>query len=347
MTIERTDFGRAGDKPVSLYTLTNANGASVQMTNYGAIVVSINVPDRSGTNANVNCGFDSLEPYLAGHPFFGATVGRFANRIAGGAFSIDGQNYKLATNNGPNHLHGGQRGFDKKVWEVTEIDDGQDRGLKFSLFSPDGDEGYPGNLHVDAIYLWDDEDRLTIRFRATTDQATHLNLTNHAYFNLAGVGSGKVYDHRLRLFADQMLDVDATLIPTGRFLDVAGTPWDFTQPRRIGESIAKLTDTKGYDHCYVVKGAIGTLRPCGVVVDPDSGRSLEVQTTQPGVQLYTGNHLPGTAASGGVGQHEAFCLETQHFPDSPNKPDFPTTLLLPGEQFDETTTWRFFVSEDA
>ena len=345
MTIKRTDFGTTSDdKAISLYTLTNKNGASVQMMNYGAIIVSINVPDKDGVIANVNLGFDKLAPYLKGHPFFGATVGRFANRIASGKFTIGADEYQLATNIGKNHLHGGRVGFDKKVWKVEEIEKPELTGLKFSLFSPDRDEGYPGNMHVDAIYLWDNEDRLTVQFRATTDDATHINMTNHAYFNLAGADSGGINKHRLQLFCDQLLEVDDSIIPTGNLLPVGGTVFDFTEPHAIGDSIDKLKTTKGYDHCYVVNGQIGSLRPAAIVIEPNTHRALEVKTTQPGIQFYTGNNLPGNETSNGSVAHDAFCLETQHYPNSPNQPNFPSTLLQPGETYEETTTFRFFVA---
>ncbi len=347
MTIDREDFGTTSkNEPVSLYTLTNKSGASLQLTDYGAIIVAINVPDRDGKLANVNAGFKDFKYYQQGHPFFGATVGRFANRIGKGKFTIDDEQYTLAVNNGPNHLHGGKVGFDKKLWKAEEIEQGNASGIKFSLFSPDGDEGYPGNLHVYATYLWDDENRLTINFQATTDKATHVNLTNHAYFNLAGIGSGSIKEHRLQLMCDNMLDVDSTLIPTGKILPVNGTAWDFRDVHTIGERIDGLKATSGYDHCFVVNGQPGTLRACAVVTDPATGRAMEVQTTQPGVQLYTGNHLPGNDSSAGVGRHEAFCLETQHYPDSPNRPEFPTSLLRPGETLDETTTYRFFLASE-
>ncbi len=347
MNITRSDFGAtAKGEQVSLYTLTNSSGANVQMTNYGAIIVAINVPDAEGKIANVNAGFDSLNPYLKGHPFFGATVGRFANRIAKGKFTIADQEYTLVTNNSVNHLHGGTVGFDKKVWQVEELTESGNVGLRFSLFSPDGDEGYPGNLHVHATYTWDEQSCLTIAFEATTDEATVINLTNHAYLNLCGVGAGSILEHQLKLFCKGVLDVDSTLIPTGKVLPVAGTVMDFLEPHAIGERIKQLTATKGYDHCFVVDGTQGQLRMCAIVVDPKSRRALEVQTTQPGVQLYTANHLPGNEGSANLTQHDAFCLETQHFPDSPNRPEFPTTLLQAGETFRETSTYRFYVSND-
>ncbi len=345
MAIDRKDFGTTADgKKASLYTMTNARGASVQMTDYGAIIVSINVPDSEGKLANVNAGFDNLDEYLKGHPMFGATVGRFANRIAKGRFSIGSDEYKLFVNNGPNHLHGGKVGFDKKLWKVQEAGDQTADSLKFELFSPDGDEGYPGNLHVYATYIWDNDSRLSIHFEATTDSDTHVNLTNHAYFNLSGIGSGSIGKHELQLHCEKYLDVDSGLIPTGKLNPVKGTPLDFTSPKAIGLQIAELKATNGYDHCFVVDGEPGTLRAAATVVDPVSKRAMEVMTTQPGIQLYTGNHLGGNDRSAGLKSHEAFCLETQHYPDSPNRPEFPSSLLIPGQRYRESTTYRFFVA---
>lgn len=343
--IDRRDFGKTRDGvSTSLYTLTNKNGASIQLTNYGAILVSVNVPDSAGKLANVNAGFPALEEYLKGHPMFGSTVGRFANRIGAGKFSIGSDVYKLAINNGPNHLHGGKVGFDKKVWKAEEIEGKGTAGVKFEVFSPDGDEGYPGNLHAYVTYSWDDENKLTMRFEATTDRETPVNLTNHAYFNLGGIGSGSIRQHVLQIHAHNSLEVDDTLIPTGKIIPVANTPLDFTTPKAIGQDIDKLKSTSGYDHCYVVDGTPGTLRPTATVVDPISKRAMEMQTTQPGVQLYTGNHLGGDERSAGLKSHEAFCLEAQHYPDSPNKPEFPSTFLMPGGNYLESSTYRFFVS---
>lgn len=344
MSIQRSDFGQtpAGQK-VDLYTLKNRAGHSVRLTNYGAIIVSIDVPDRAGTLANVTAGFDSLAGYLDRHPYFGATVGRFCNRIAKGKFSLDGKEYSLAINNGPNHLHGGEVGFDKLVWSASELKTDQSVGIRFTLLSPDGQEGYPGNLNVTADYLWDDQSTLTIHFSATTDKATVLNFTNHAYFNLAGPKSGPITDHQLSLACTKYLTIDADMIPTGAFANVEGTPLDFRAPHAIGERIAQLTATNGYDHCFVIDGTPGSLRPVATVFDPKSGRAMEVQSTEVGVQLYTGNFLNGSDANAGYGQHQAFCLETQHFPNSPNQADFPTTTLKPGETFQQTSTFRFFV----
>ncbi len=256
------------------------------MTNYGAIVVSIDVPDRDGKLANVNVGFDKLDGYLERHPYFGATVGRFCNRIAKGRFTLEGKEYTLAVNNGPNHLHGGEVGFDKQVWSSEELKTDQAIGIRFKLTSPDGQEGYPGTLAVTADYLWDNQSTLTVRLAATTDKTTVLNLTNHAYFNLGGPKSGTIHDHQLQLHCAKYLTVDADMIPTGTIANVEGTPLDFRQPHAIGERIGQLTATNGYDHCFVIDGAAGALRPVANVIDPKSGRSMEVQSTEIGVQLY-------------------------------------------------------------
>ena len=339
MNLQRSDFGKTDDgQAISLFTLTNSLGNSVTVTDYGAILVSVNVLDRNDQLANVNLGYSTLDGYLARHPYFGSTIGRFCNRIAGGQFHLDGKNYKLAINNGPNHLHGGIVGFDKLFWCSTEIKSDNAIGMRFQLRSPDGQEGYPGNLEVVADYLWNDANELTFVFRATTDAPTVVNLTNHAYWNLSGANSGSVIDHQLQLQCGRFLAVDDSLIPTGQLSDVAGTPFDFRQPRAIGERIAQLPSTKGYDHCYVVDGQAGQLRLAGRALDSKSGRTMEVLTTQPGMQLYTGNHLDGEFV-----QHAGFCLETQHYPDAPNQPAFPTTRLNPGERFEQTTMHRFGV----
>ncbi len=339
MSVARAPFGKTPDgTAVDLFTLTNTAGNVVTLTNYGAILVSVEVPDRQGKKANVNLGFSNLAGYLGGHPHFGSTIGRFANRIAAGKFTLEGETYTLAVNNGPNHLHGGKIGFDKQVWQAEEIQNDAEIGVRFKLVSPDGQEGYPGNLSVIAEYTWNNANELKSTFRATTDQATVINLTNHAYWNLAGAGHGNVLEHTLQLHCDQYLAVDDTLIPTGKIESVEGTPLDFRRRHAIGDKIAELPATKGYDHCYVVNGPAGTLRSCGKATDPHSGRSMEVLTTQPGVQLYTANHLGDP-----WGAHGAFCLETQHYPDSPNRPEFPTTRLNPGEQFEEITVNRFTV----
>lgn len=343
MRIDSAPYGKTADgQNVTLYTLVNTSGNTVEMIDYGAIVVSINVPDRNGKRTNVTAGFASLDGYLQRHPYFGSTVGRFCNRIAKGKFSIDGKTYTLAINNGPNHLHGGEVGFDKLIWRVSEkLTSENSVGLRFSLTSPDGQEGYPGTLNVVADYVWGNDNMLTIHFTATTDKATHVNLTNHAYFNLSGAGSGTVYKHELAIASDRYLAVDENMIPTGKTPNVQGTPLDFLVKHPIGDKIEELAETKGYDHCFVVRGETGKLRLAANVVDPASGRSMEVRTTQPGIQLYTGNFLDGTPGNAGFKQHEAFCLETQHFPDAPNQSSFLTTLLKPSETLSETTTYQF------
>lgn len=339
MSINRTLFGKLPDgTAIDLFTLANAEGNVVKLTSFGATLVSVEVPDRNGNRANVNLGFSDLAGYLAGHPYLGSTVGRFANRIAGGKFTLDGQTHSLAINISPNHLHGGIVGFDKLVWQAEELEHDSEVGVRFTLLSPDGQEGYPGNLTVIAEYTWNNANELRNTFRATTDRATVVNLTNHAYWNLAGAGQGKVFEHTLQLNCDRYLVVDDTIIPTGKIADVAGTPLDFRKRRAIGDRIAELPATKGYDHCYVVNGSAGTLRSCATANDPASGRSMEVLTTQPGVQLYTANHLGEP-----WGAYGAFCLETQHYPDSPNRPEFPTTRLNPGQPFEEVTVHRFSV----
>ncbi len=343
MRIDSAPYGKTADgQNVTLYTLVNTSGNTVEMIDYGAIVVSINVPDRNGKRTNVTAGFASLDGYLQRHPYFGSTVGRFCNRIAKGKFSIDGKTYSLAINNGPNHLHGGEVGFDKRIWRVSEkLTSENSVGLRFLLTSPDGQEGYPGTLNVVADYVWGNDNMLTIHFTAKTDKATHVNLTNHAYFNLSGAGSGTVYNHELALASDQYLAVDENMIPTGKIPNVKGTSLDFSVKHPIGDKIQELAETKGYDHCFVVRGETGKLRLAANVVDPASGRSMEVRTTQPGIQLYTGNFLDGTPGNAGFKQHEAFCLETQHFPDAPNQSSFLTTLLKPSETLNETTTYQF------
>jgi aldose 1-epimerase len=348
MQVTQESFGTTSDgTPVTLYTCRNSEGLVLKLTNYGAIVVTMEVPDREGNRANVNLGFPNLEGYLQRHPYFGATVGRYANRIAGGEFTLDGKRYSLAQNNGPNHLHGGIVGLDRVVWkgEVIESDDGV--GVRFSYRSPDGEEGYPGNLDLTAIYRLTEKNELQMEFLATTDQATPVNLTNHCYWNLAGAGEGEIWDHELTLESDHYLAVDETLIPTGERVPVAGTPFDFTQPRTIGKRVREIeSDPIGYDHCYVLRGDAGQLRLAARVTEPRSGRVMEVLTTQPGMQLYTGNFLGGQAAEGGFGQHAGFCLETQHFPDSPNQDSFPSTILRPGETYRHLTVHRFSVAED-
>ena len=344
LKVESVVWGQTKDgRNVHLFTLTNAAGNSVQMIDCGATIVTVNVLHRDGKRDNVNLGFPSLDGYLARHPFYGSTVGRFCNRIGKGLFSIDGEQYTLVANNSGNHLHGGSVGFDAQLWTAGTIAQDDKVGVRFRLTSPDGQEGYPGTLEVIADYTWDNENQLTYSFTAMTDKPTVVNLTNHAYWNLGGAGSGKILRHVLKIEADQRLDVDGTLVPTGKLVDVKGTALDFLSSHPIGDAIDQLPATKGYDHCYVVRGTQGTLRKAATVFDPASGRVMEMSTTQPGIQLYTANHLGGNESSAGFGGHEAFCLETQHYPDAPNRPEFPTTRLNPGETLSETTVHKFSV----
>jgi aldose 1-epimerase len=339
MTIDTRTFGTIDDQPVTLFELTNRHGNRVRLMDYGAIITGVEVPDRSGKLANVNLSFEKLDGYLARHPYFGSTVGRFCNRIAKGHFELDGQSYSLAINNGPNHLHGGLVGFDRLMWQAEPEEDEQGARVRFRVTSPDGQEGYPGQLEVSAVYGWNDNNELSYSFEAKTSAPTVINMTNHSYWNLAGEKSGLIFDHEVKLFCDRYLEVDETLIPTGNYVEAAGTVLDFREFHRLGERIDLLAATKGYDHCFVINGQAGRdPRPCGIARDPSSGRVMEVLTTQPGVQLYTGNHLGGAYPP-----YSGFCMETQHYPDSPNKPEFPSTRLDPGEIFRETTIHRFSV----
>ncbi|KAA5539914.1 galactose mutarotase [Roseiconus nitratireducens] len=343
MKIETAPFGTVADQPITRYTLVNSHGHRVSVMNFGATLLEVEVPDRDGKLANVNLCFDSLQPYVDGHPYFGSTVGRFCNRIGNAKFTIDGVEYPLVVNHGKHQLHGGKQNFSYQIWSAEPYEGPDKVGVRFSHVSPDGDNGFPGTVSVITDYSWNDADELTIRYTATTDQPTHINLTNHSYWNLGGAGSGTAMDHVATIHADQYLDVDGDLIPTGKLNDVEGTPLDFRTPTTLGKRLEELPATKGYDHCYVVRGEPGDLRTAATVIDPDSGRILDIETTQPGIQLYTANHLGGGPETGGFGSHEAFCLETQHYPDAPNKPDFPSTLLKPGQTLEETTVHRFDV----
>ncbi len=356
VSFSESSFGKTKDgHPVKLFTLRNgetSSGLIVKLTDYGATLVSVEAPDRNGKPANITLGFPKLDGYLERHPYFGSTVGRYGNRIAGGKFKLDGKEYTLATNNGPNHLHGGMKGFDAVVWEskvrVSVVNPRPVGGaIEFIYRSKDGEEGYPGNLEVHVTYTLERDNHLRIDYEAKTDKATVLNLTNHAYWNLAGAGSGDILKHELTVSADKYLPIDATSIPTGKPADVKGTPFDFTTPHAIGERIGELKkaphQTKGYDHCYVLRGQSGKLELAARAKDPASGRVMEVFTTEPGIQLYCGNFLGGGAGEGGYKQHDAFCLETQHYPDSPNQPQFPSTVLKPGDTFKSTTVHKFSV----
>ncbi len=342
--VSRMDFGKTpGGTPVELYTLSNGRITAKVMT-YGAILTELDVPDRNGKPGDVVLGFDSLEGYLAGHPYFGATVGRVANRIGGAKFSLDGKDYQLAVNNGPNTLHGGNKGFDKVVWKAEDVSGPAGPAVKFTYRSPDGEEGYPGNLDVAVTYTVTDQDELKIDYKATTDKATPVVLTNHSYFNLAGPASGTILDHEVTLAASKYTPGDAGMIPTGAIESVKGTPLDFTTPTPIGARIKEIkADPVGYDHNFVIDPGA---RPAARVRDPRSGRVMEVSTTEPGVQFYTGNFLDGKVkGKGGVAyqQHQAFCLETQHFPDSVHHANFPSTILRPGQTYTQTTIYKFGV----
>ena len=341
--VVRSDFGQTKDgKSVDLYTLTNKNGLVARITNYGGILTELHVPDRNGQNGNVVLGFATLDKYVAGHPFFGATTGRVANRIGKGRFTLDGKEYKLVTNNGPNHLHGGTNGFDKKIWDAEPVETKNGPSLKLQYVSPDGEEGYPGTLTTTVVYTLTNDDELKIDYKAVTNNPTIVNLTNHSYFNLAGDGNGTVLDHELMLNADKYTVFDATQIPTGEIKSVEGTPLDFRKPTPIGQRIEQTGS--GYDHNFVLNGKTGQMKLCARVRDPRSGRVMEIRTTEPGVQLYTANGLDGkiTGVSGKpYVKYGAFCLETQHYPDSINHPEFPSVVLRPGQTYHTVTTHKF------
>ena len=343
LTITERPFGSTSDgQRVSEFTLANPGGVSVSVLSWGGIVRSINVPDRHGKVADVVLGFDSLPPYEARHPYFGTITGRFANRIANGKFTLDGKTYTLATNNGPNHLHGGLKGFDRANWKYKTDTGANSVSLVLSHTSPDGDEGYPGAVSAQVTYTLFRDNSLRIDYHATSTKATPINLTNHSYFNLAGHDSGEVLTQTIQILADQMVPVDATLIPTGSLKSVAGTPFDLREPLAIGAKIAETGG--GYDHTFVLSTAKRPLHVAARAMDEKSGRFVEVLTTEPGVQFYTGNFLNGSQIGKGgtpYGKHAGFCLETQHFPDSPNQPSFPSTVLRPGEVFTSTTVMRF------
>ena len=341
------EFGKTRDGiAVSIYTLRSPSGVEARITNYGGIVVALKTPDRKGTLADVVLGFDTLDGYLANPgPFFGALIGRYGNRIAHARFTLNGTEYTLDRNDGQNSLHGGARGFDKRVWTPRELPDG---GLELTYVSKDGEGGYPGNLKATVTYHLTDANELRIDYLATTDKPTVVNLTNHSYFNLRGAGSGDVLGHLVTLNADRITPVDAGLIPTGELRPVSGTPFDFRKPTAIGARIAQddeqLKLAKGYDHNWVINRTGNDLVLAARVEDPESGRVLEARTTEPGIQFYTANFLDGSIHGKGgkaYGQRSAFCLETQHFPDSPNHPKFPSTELKPGQQYRSTTVFRF------
>jgi aldose 1-epimerase len=347
-TIEKTGFGKTKDgTAVDQYVLTNAKGMKAKVITYGAILTELHVPDPQGKFEDVVLGFDNLDSYLAGHPHFGATTGRVANRIAKGKFTLDGKDYTLAINNGPNALHGGLKGFDKVVWKAEPKESAEGVAVKFSYTSRDGEEGYPGNLATTVTYTLTDQNELRIDYLATTDKATPVNLTNHSYFNLAGPKSGDILGHELMVAADKYTPADETLIPTGEIKSVEGTPLDFRSPAMIGSRIAPLKakgQPGGYDHNYVLNSGGKSLALAARAYEPKTGRVMEMLTTEPGVQLYTGNFLDGKLkGKGGVvyQKHAGFCLEAQHFPDSVNQPGFPSVILRPGNTYTQTTVYKF------
>jgi aldose 1-epimerase len=350
--VTRASFGTTpAGGAVDVFTLANAHGLELRVLTYGGIIVSLTVPDRDGRMADVVLGHDSLEEYLSDSSYFGAIIGRFANRIAGGRFTVDGKPYQLAANDGPNHLHGGRTGFDRVVWRAAPFRAGDAAGVALSYTSPDGEEGYPGNLDARVRYALTDRDELVVDFLATTDQATPVNLTQHTCFNLTGDGAGDILGHLLRINADLMTPVDENLIPTGRFAPVAGGPFDFRTLTGIGARIAtddeQLRRGRGYDHNFVLRRGEPGLVHAAQVVEPTSGRTLDVYTTEPGLQFYSGNFIDGRVIgkSGRVhGPRAGLCLETQHYPDSPNQPGFPSPLLRPGQEYRSRTVFAFRVT---
>src|SRR5947209_7243443 len=343
-SVERSNFGTLDDGTViESFTLRNAKGAMARVITYGATLTELRVPDRKGELDDVVLGFDNLKSYRGPHPHFGGTIGRYANRIAKGKFTLDGKEYTLAINNGPNSLHGGKIGFDRRVWKAEALREPHAAAVRFTYLSPDGEENYPGNLSVSVTYTLTDENALKLDYSAKTDKATPVNLTNHSYFNLAGSG-GDILGYVLYLNADRFTPVDSTLIPTGEIRPVKGTPLDFTKPTPIGAHIAEIKDIGGYDHNFVINGEPGKLRLAARVSEPTSGRQMEVWTTEPGVQFYSSIGLDGTiVGKGGITykKYGALCLETQHYPDSPNHPNFPSTIVRPGESFQSETIYKF------
>ena len=347
--ITKASFGKSSDgQDVDIYTLTNRNGMEAKITNYGGIVTSLSAPDRNNKFADVVLGFNDLDSYLKGHPYFGALIGRYGNRIAKGRFTLNGVEYKLAVNNGENHLHGGIKGFDKVVWTASPMKTKTGAALTLTYLSKDGEEGYPGNLSVKVVYTLTNNNELRIDYSATTDKDTVTNLTHHSYFNLAGEGNGDILNHLLTLNANSFTPTDAGSIPTGEIRNVQGTPFSFLKATAIGDRIngddQQLKFGSGYDHNWVVNGRAGVLRQAATAYEPTTGRVMQVWTTEPGIQFYTGNFLDGTLTgkSGKAYQRRTgFCLETQHYPDSPNQPKFPTTTLRKGDTYKSTTIYRF------
>jgi aldose 1-epimerase len=341
--VERAEFGKVDDGTViEKFTLHNVKGATAKLITYGATLTELWMPDRAGKEGDVVLGFESLKGYLGQHPYFGATIGRYGNRIAGGKFTLEGKEYTLPQNNGPNTLHGGKMGFDKRVWKGEPMKSEHGEAVRFTYTSADGEEGFPGKLNVTVVYTLTDENSLKIEYTATTDKATPVNLTNHSYFNLAG--SGDVLGYTLWIGAEHYTPVDKTLIPTGEIAAVKETPYDFTKPATIGSRMGDIKDIGGYDINYVLNGRMGTMRKVAQVDDPASGREMEVWTTEPGVQIYNAIGLNGSLVGvGGVAypKYGAICLETQHYPDSVHRSNFPSVILQPGRTFHSTTIYKF------
>ncbi|HWC73605.1 MAG TPA: aldose epimerase family protein [Gemmatimonadales bacterium] len=353
--VSRAPYGQLPDgRRVELFTLANAHGIEIRAMTYGAIITSIRTPDRTGAPADIVLGFDSLKGYLAGSPYFGAVVGRYANRIAGGQFTLDGVTYHLARNNGPNSLHGGERGFDKVIWKAEPFERDSTLGVTFSYDSPDGEEGYPGAVAVRVTYTLTPADELIVDYEASTTKATPINLSQHTYWNLHGDGKGDILDHVLTLDASTFTPVDSTLIPTGQLARVEGTPFDFRRPTVIGARIndanEQLRFGRGYDHNWVIDRdgvRADSLTAAARLEDPTGGRRLDISTTEPGIQFYSGNFLDGTIKGKGgrvYGHRSGLCLETQHFPDSPNHANFPSTILRPGQRYRSRTVMTFSVA---
>ena len=350
MSVQEQSFGQTPDgQKVKLYTLTNSNGLKARIMTYGATVVSLEVPDRNGKLDDITLGYDNLSGYIKNNPYFGVIVGRYGNRIAKGRFTLDGTTYRLAANNGENHLHGGIKGFDKVVWDAESFEQSDAAGVKLTYLSKDGEEGYPGNLKCSVTYTLTNNDELRVSYKAQTDKATPVNLTHHSYFNLAGQGNGDILGHELMINADKFTPTDKGSIPTGKLQNVKGTPMDFTKPcaigARINDDYEQLKLGQGYDHNWVLNKKSKVLALAAHVYEPNSGRVLEIYTTEPGIQFYSGNFLDGsiTGKQGKVyKQRYGLCLETQHFPDSPNKPEFPSTILRPGQIYTHLTVHKFY-----
>jgi aldose 1-epimerase len=351
VTITKEPFGTTTDNiPVDKYTLKNEKGMEISVITYGGIITSWTAPDKNGNYQDIALGYDSLEQYEKSSPFFGALIGRYGNRIAKGKFTLDGTEYQLATNDGQNHLHGGVKGFDKVVWTASESSTDNTASLVLTYLSKDMEEGYPGNLQTKVTYTLNNDNTLEVVYEATTDKKTIVNLTQHSYFNLSGDFSKTILDHEITINADKLVPVDATLIPTGQLTDVSNTPFDFRQAKAIGKDIEandeQLKRGQGYDHCWVLNNQNEGMRFAASAYHPESGRLMEVSTDEPGIQLYTGNFLDGTLPSkqgGTYGHRTGFCLETQHYPDSPNQKDFPSVVLNPSENYKTTTTFKFSV----